>query len=135
MPAAARAAARPRPPSPACRRSPAPSHSLDASGRRCMRRRAALPGTPAASPPSSEVLCQRRADLGGDRIELGAVRRVVDAHRQAGAPLEPRARGVVELEAQEMHRGGLFLVLALEVLLGDRGKALAAFDPDPDAPL
>src|SRR5258705_1383556 len=58
---------------------------------------------------------------------------MIDADRECGALAEPRARGASQLETQEMNRGGLLLVLALEVLVGDGVDALAAADLHPDA--
>src|SRR5258708_22010779 len=120
-------------PSPGGPRSAAPSRSLCSRDRRCMRR--ATPQGTQAAISSNQVLRQSRADPGGNRIELGAVRRMVDAHRKAAALLEPRARGTAELEAQEMHRGSLFLVLALEILVGDREDPRAALDLHPHTAL
>ena len=48
-----------------------------------------------------------------------------------GAATQPLAHRRIELEAQEMHRRGLLVVLALEVLVGDGVHALAAARPAP----
>ncbi len=58
---------------------------------------------------------------------------MIDAHRQPGAAREPRAHRCRQLEAQEMHRRGLLVVLALQILVGDGVDALAARDLRPDA--
>src|SRR5258708_15392211 len=104
-------------PSPGGLRFAVPSRSSCSSDRR-RRRQAAPQGTPAATISSSQVLRQGRTDAGGNRIELGAGYGVVDTHREAAALLEPCAHGATELETQAMHRGGLFLVLALAILIG-----------------
>ena len=57
----------------------------------------------------------------GRHLHAGPVLRMVDADDKAGAAACSAARmPCVELEAHEMHRRGLLLVLALEVLVGDR---------------
>src|SRR5512132_3779513 len=77
------------------------------------RRRARTGRPPArrARRASGEVPGKRRAHFGRDG-DAGAVIRVVDADRQAGALLQGAAHSRVELEAQEVHRRGLLLVLA-----------------------
>src|SRR4249920_1984843 len=57
---------------------------------------------------------------------------MVDADRELATALERLRHRLRKLEAQEVHRGGLLLVLALEVLVGHGVDALATLDAEPD---
>ena len=70
--------------------------------------------------------------LGGNHRQLGAVLGMVDPDRERSPLLECLRHRLRKLEAQEMHRGGLLVVLALEVLVGHGVDALGTLDPDPD---
>src|SRR5688572_6113464 len=79
--------------------------------------------------------------VGGQRITLGGRQRIarvpvfgmIHAERNRRAAQHRGAHGGIELEAQEMHRGGLLLVLALQVLVGDREHARVLPDLHPAA--
>src|SRR3954469_5807858 len=93
-----------------------------------------LPHETTAKMVSTEIGDERVLHVGrhrGARAVLG----MIDAERQGRALAQPLAHRPLELEAQEVHRRSLVLVLALEVLVGHGEDALASLDPDPYAPL
>ena len=123
---------------------------------RVRRRVAAVPSCPGCSRSQSLTSCGRAAAAGEQRraaataarfkpgrrrarraisgadLQARAVGRVVDARSTARRRARSaRAHGGVELEAQEVHRRGLLLVLALEVLVGDGVDARRARRPAP----
>jgi hypothetical protein len=60
---------------------------------------------------------------------------MIDADGERARALQRRDHRRRQLEAQEVHRRGLLLVLAVEVLVGDREHGLLAGDADPHAVL
>ena len=110
----------------------------------CRKEREAAEEKTQRSPARRRVICAQRCNqsrsatsaartFSGSRRELVMVVRMVDADRQRGTTLELGDHRVVELEAQEMHRRGLDLVLALQVLVGDGEHARASRDLHPAA--
>ena len=81
----------------------------------------------------SRSVDERGAHVVGHRRDLVLVVRVVDADGERGATLELRRHLGAQLEAQEVHGRGLDLVLALQVLVGDREHALEARHLHPAA--
>jgi len=56
---------------------------------------------------------------------------MIDPDRDSRAFFERLGRGLVELEAQEMHRRGFLPVLPIEILVGNRPDPLVARDSEP----
>src|SRR6185436_18325768 len=84
-----------------------------------------------AASASSDVGGQRRAHF-RRQLRARAVLGMIDADADARAGTQALAHLARQLEAQEMHGGGLLVVLALEVLVGDGGDALRALHLHPD---
>ena len=104
--------------------------------------RAGLTTTARAMPPGgsdgthyARSASERRARRRSDRRNDGFVLRVIDADRETRATRNVDDHRGLELEAQEMHRRGLGLGLARQILVGDRMHPRAALDADPDAML
>src|SRR5947207_13498855 len=79
-----------------------------------------------------EIGEQRVARRVRDGMNARSVGRVVHSYRQRGACFERRNHRRRELEAQKMHRRGLLVALAFEVLVGDRMNAWLPLDLHPD---
>src|SRR5690242_15540561 len=92
----------------------------------------AWPTLPPSPCSAVEIAGERCAQRGGQCVDRGAILGMIDARGETRSTLHCAGHRTVELEAQEMDRGGLLPVLALEVLIGDGMNARMALDLDPD---
>src|SRR5712671_710580 len=94
-------------PSRSCRSPAWPRSGPESGPRRALRRTTAPPEQAA-----SRQVARERLPHFARHLHAAAVVRMINADRQIRAPLQRAAHRLVELEAHEMHRGGLLLVLA-----------------------
>src|SRR5579871_5922930 len=88
-------------------------------------------GWPTARAQSAEILEQRLAQTRRERLDLVAVLGMIHPGPECGAPFKRRDHRGGKLEPHEMHRRGLLLTLALQILICDGSDARKAYHLHP----